>query len=137
VLHVRTFEDSDEPAVVALWSSVFGYAAAHNQPAAVVRQKLAFQRELFFVAIADGRLAGTVMGGYDGHRGWIYSLAVAADARRRGIGSALMRHVEQALKGRGCPKVNLQLLASNADTAAFYATLGYHTEERVSMGKIL
>jgi ribosomal protein S18 acetylase RimI-like enzyme len=137
VLHIRTFEDADEPAVVSLWSSVFGYSAAHNQPAVVVRQKLAFQRELFFVAMDDGRLTGTVMGGYDGHRGWIYALAVAADARRRGIGSALMRHVEQALKERGCPKINLQLLASNAGTAAFYQTLGYHTEERVSMGKIL
>ena len=115
---------------------MFGYTSPHNDPATVIRLKLAVQRDLFFVARLDGRLVGTVMGGYDGHRGWIYSLAVGPEVRRRGVGTALMRHVERELAGRGCPKVNLQVLASNAETVAFYEKLGYSVEERVSMGKV-
>ena len=129
--------DADEPSVVVLWTDVFGYSAPHNDPASVIRQKLAVDRELFFVATQRGAVVGTVMGGYDGHRGWIYSLAVAPAARRAGIGPALMHHVEQELVWRGCPKINLQVLAANAAVVAFYRQLGYTVEERVSMGKLL
>jgi ribosomal protein S18 acetylase RimI-like enzyme len=136
-MDIRPFHEADEDAVVALWASVFAYPAHHNDPATVIRHKLAVQRELFFVAVEGDALLGTVMGGYDGHRGWIYSLAVHPEARRRGVGTALMRHVEGELARRGCPKINLQVLASNADVVAFYRTLGYAIEERVSMGKVL
>src|SRR6516165_5621856 len=136
-MDIRPFHESDEPDVIALWTEVFAYTAAHNRPEAVIRQKLAFQRELFLVARLDGRLAGTVLGGYDGHRGWIYSLAVHPDLRRRGIGTALMRHVERELASRGCPKINLQVLATNAATVVFYEKLGYSVEQRISMGKVL
>jgi ribosomal protein S18 acetylase RimI-like enzyme len=134
---VRPYHESDEGSVIALWKNVFAYSAPHNDPARVIRQKRAFQRELFFVALLDGVLVGTVTGGYDGHRGWIYSLAVSPETRRRGVGTALMRHVEQELAKRGCPKINLQVLASNAGTVAFYQKLGYRVEERISMGKLL
>jgi ribosomal protein S18 acetylase RimI-like enzyme len=136
-MEIRTFEPADESAVVALWTAVFAYQAPHNDPATVIRHKRAVQPDLFFVALIDGVLVGTVMGGYDGHRGWVYSLAVSAPARRRGVGTALMRHVERELAARGCPKVNLQVVASNAATVAFYQKLGYAVEERVSMGKLL
>ena len=136
-MDIRLFHETDESAVAALWKDVFGYPEPRNEPAAVIRQKLACQRELFFVAILDGAVVGTVMGGYDGHRGWIYSLAVRPEVRRRGIGAALMRHVERELARRGCPKVNLQVLASNAATVAFYKKVGYAVEERISMGKPL
>jgi ribosomal protein S18 acetylase RimI-like enzyme len=136
-MDIRPFHESDEGGVIALWADVFGYSAPHNDPAQVIRHKLAVQRDLFFVARLDGALAGTVMGGYDGHRGWIYSLAVSPEARRRGVGTALVKHLERELAQRGCPKVNLQVLASNAATVAFYQKLGYAVEERVSMGKLL
>jgi ribosomal protein S18 acetylase RimI-like enzyme len=137
-MDIRPFDESDEAEVIALWVGVFGYPAPHNDPATVIRHKLAVQPDLFFVArLDDGLLVGTVMGGYDGHRGWVYSLAVGPSARRRGVGTALMRHVERELAIRGCPKVNLQVLASNEATVAFYEKLGYSVEERVSMGKLL
>jgi ribosomal protein S18 acetylase RimI-like enzyme len=82
-------------------------------------------------------VAGTIMAGYDGHRGWLYSLAVAPEHRRRGIGSALVRHAEQELRKRGCLKINLQILEANAAVAAFYEALGYAVEPRVSLGKRL
>jgi len=137
MVDIHAFHESDAEQVTALWTAVFGYAAPHNQPAAVIRGKLAVQRDLFFVALLDGKLVGTVMGGYDGHRGWIYCLAVAPEVRNRGIGTALIDHVETALKARGCLKINLQVLASNRGTVAFYEKLGYAVEERVSLGKIL
>ena len=136
-MEIRPFAEKDTEGVITLWISVFAYPSPHNQPATVIRQKLAVQRELFFVALLDGSLVGTVMGGYDGHRGWVYSLAVSPEARRRGIGAALMQCVERELVARGCAKINLQVLASNAGTVEFYKKLGYAVEERVSMGKVV
>jgi hypothetical protein len=136
-MQIRVFDEADEPAVVALWKQVFAYPEPRNDPAAIIRRKLAAQRDLFFVAVADGKVAGTVMGGYDGHRGWIYSLAVDPAHQRQKLGTALIRHVEKALAERGCPKINLQVLPSNATAIGFYEKLGYRVEERISMGKVL
>jgi CPA2 family monovalent cation:H+ antiporter-2 len=136
-VEIRPYQEGDESGVIALWGTVLAYTAPHNDPASVIRHKLALQRELFLVGLVDGALVGTVMGGYDGHRGWIYSLAVSPEVRRRGIGTALMKEIEAQLAARGCPKVNLQVLASNAATVEFYKKLGYSVEERVSMGKLL
>ena len=136
-MEIRPFAEPDTPAVVALWGGALGYDAPHNEPLAAIRRKLAHQRELFFVAMLEGRLAGTVMAGYDGHRGWIYSLAVAPDLRRRGVGRALMNHAEGALADLGCPKINLQVVGTNAEVVGFYRALGYRVEDRVSLGKIL
>jgi ribosomal protein S18 acetylase RimI-like enzyme len=135
-MRIRPYEESDENAVVQLWTGAFAYPQARNAPARVIRDKLAVQRELFFVAVLDDVPVGTVMGGYDGHRGWIYSLAVRSDLRRQGIGAALLLHIERELARRGCPKVNLQVAASNASVVAFYQKLGYAIEERISMGKV-
>ena len=121
--------------VVALWETVFGYEAAHNRPGLVIYKKLAVDDRLFFVAVAEQAVVGTIMAGYDGHRGWIYSVAVSPTHRRQGIGSRLVAHAEQALTGRGCVKINLQILAGNESVSAFYASLGYSVEQRVSMGK--
>ena len=84
-----------------------------------------------------GEVVGTVMAGYDGHRGWLYSVAVSPAHRKLGAGRQLVAHAEQALAGRGCLKINLQLLQSNAAVVAFYASMGYAVEPRVNMGKLL
>jgi ribosomal protein S18 acetylase RimI-like enzyme len=136
-MEIRAFQESDERDVVALWKQVFAYPEPRNDPATVIRHKIAAQRNLFFVAAADGTVVGTVMGGYDGHRGWIYSLAVDPAHRRQKLGTALIRHVEKALAEQGSPKINLQVLPSNTGAIEFYEKLGYRVEERVSMGKVL
>ena len=121
--------------VIALWNAVFGYESAHNEPSLVIDKKLAADDGLFFVAIIENQVIGTIMAGYDGHRGWIYSVAVHPEHRKQGIGSQLVAHAERALTERGCMKINLQILAGNESVAAFYTSLGYAVEQRVSMGK--
>ena len=137
MVEIRTYEENDEAAVAALWREVFPDAPAHNVPEEDIRRKLAVQRELFFVAVDGGDVVGTALAGYDGHRGWVYYVAVKPSRRRRGIGAALMKRVEEELVAMGCPKLNLQVRASNRETVAFYEKLGYAVEERVSMGKRL
>ncbi|MFJ5282380.1 GNAT family acetyltransferase [Pseudomonas sp. NPDC088429] len=122
-------------AVIALWETVFGYETAHNTPSLAIDKKLAVADELFFVALRDEEVIGTVMGGYDGHRGWLYSVAVLPAHRREGLGAKLVRHAEDALIARGCMKINLQIISANASVAAFYEALGYSIEPRISMGK--
>jgi hypothetical protein len=85
----------------------------------------------------DGRIAGTVMAGYDGHRGWVHLVAVDPRYRRRGVGSALMRRAEALLDAMGCPKLNLQVRPTTPEIVGFYESLGFEVEERISMGKVL
>jgi ribosomal protein S18 acetylase RimI-like enzyme len=135
---IRQYIDTtDRIQVVELWRNVFGYETAHNEPNLAISKKIATQDGLFFVAVENTGIAGTIMAGYDGHRGWLYSVAVDPKQRFNGLGSALVHHAEKALAELGCMKVNLQLLDTNEATAAFYKSIGYAVEPRVSMGKLL
>ncbi|MGU7781745.1 GNAT family acetyltransferase [Burkholderia sp. PU8-34] len=138
---IRPFDHADTDAVLAVWRDAFPQyseaAAPHRDPLRSIELKLATQPELFFVAVCGARVVGTLMAGFDGHRGWLYSFGVASDARRLGVGRALIAHAEDALAARGCLKINLQVLPGNDDACRFYAALGYHVEERISFGKLL
>lgn len=134
---ISMYDDAAHRAlVVALWTEVFGYPADYNAPELVIDRKLAADG-LLFVAEEAGAAVGTVMAGYDGHRGWIYSLAVRPDRRSRGVGSRLLAEAERALSVLGCLKVNLQIIDTNADAVRFYEANGYAVEPRISMGKKL
>jgi ribosomal protein S18 acetylase RimI-like enzyme len=122
-------------AVMALWDTVFGYETAHNSPTLAIDKKLAVNDGLFFVALAGNEVIGTVFTGYDGHRGWLYSIAVHPASRRRSLGARLVHHAEDALTERGCMKINLQIVSTNESVKTFYELLGYSTEPRISMGK--
>ena len=130
-------DDTDRIQVVELWRNVFGYETAHNEPNLAISKKTAVQDGLFFVAVDTTEIVGTIMAGYDGHRGWLYSVAVHPTKRLGGLGTLLVRHAEKALADLGCMKVNLQLLDTNEATAAFYQSVGYAVEPRLSMGKLL
>jgi len=134
---IRPYTAADHDSVVALWSKVFDYSHAHNSAEGAIRRKEDFGDGLFYVAAHRSKVVGTVMLGWDGHRGWIYSLAVDPDFQKRGIGTDLIHHGEKILKEKGCPKINLQVLAKNSSVVAFYKSLGYVVEERVSIGKRL
>ena len=121
--------------VIELWNEVFGYETKHNTPTLAIDKKLALQDGLFFVAVCQGRVVGTCLAGYDGHRGWLYSVAVHPSHRMGGIGAALVGRAERELIDRGCMKINLQIIKANESVATFYRKLGYDVEERISMGK--
>ncbi len=135
---IRHYDDrTDRLQVVELWRNVFGYDTAHNDPYLTISKKIAVDDGLFFVAVEDMQIVGTVMAGYDGHRGWLYSVSVHPNRRLSGIGSSLVHHAESALANLGCMKIKLQILQTNESTAAFYRSLGYSIEPNVSMGKLL
>ena len=135
-MDIRAFRPGDEAAVVSLWEEC-GLTRPWNDPRKDIARKLMVQPGLFLVGSVDGRLIATVMAGYEGHRGWVNYLAVAPRSRGQGYGRALMERVEQLLLDLGCPKVNIQVRASNAEALGFYRAIGYAQEERVSLGKRL
>lgn len=126
---------SHRQSVMELWRHMFAYEDARNNPGFVIDQKLAAADGLFWVAVRQGTVLGSVMAGYDGHRGWIYSMAVSANEQHQGIGSALLKHAEAQLSDRGCVKINLQIMGGNEAVQKFYQINGYGVENRISMGK--
>lgn len=130
---IRTYRSEDHDAVVALWSFVFPDPAPHNEPDLVLKEKRKVD-DLIFVAEVNDTLAGTCMAGYDGHRGWLYTVAVSPEHRRNGIGSSLVKYAILRLEELGCSKINLQIRATNLEVQAFYESLGFVVEDRVSMG---
>lgn len=134
---VRPYREEDEAAVVELWGTVFPNPPSWNVPAEDIRRKLSVQPELFLVTVIDGRIVGTTMAGFDGHRGWLHLMAVHPSKQRQGIGQAMMREAERRLREIGCTKVNLQVRSTNTGVVAFYESLGYLVEDRISMGKRL
>ncbi len=134
---VRSYRPEDRESLVSLWDRVFPDDPPRNAPDRMIENKLRVQPELLLVAEDDGSLVGAVMAGFDGTRGWMYHLAVTPERRCQGIGASLMRAGEDALRKLGCPKVNLQVRATNDDVIAFYRKLGYDVEERASLGKVL
>lgn len=136
-LEIRTYREADAADVVALWTGTFPDTRPWNQPQAYIRRKLAAQPELFLVGVYGDRVVATVLGGYDGTRGWIYHLAVASEQRRHGFGRAMMAAAEERLRALGCPKINLQIMRTNPGVVRFYERLGYAVEDRISMGRRL
>jgi ribosomal protein S18 acetylase RimI-like enzyme len=136
-LTIRSYAEPNEAGVIRLWREVFPDNPPWNVPAEDIRRKLDVQRELFLVGTFQGEVVATVLAGYDGHRGWMHLVAVDPRFRRQGFGRAMMAEAERRLAALGCPKVNLQVRASNEAVVAFYRKLGYAVEERVSLGKRL
>ncbi len=135
-MDIRPYRASDEVAVVALWQAC-DLTRPWNDPHKDIARKLQVHPELFLVGEVQGHLMASAMFGYEGHRGWVNYLAVAPEHQRQGHAEALMRHGEALLLAKGCPKINLQVRASNASVLAFYQSLGYLDDQVVSMGKRL
>lgn len=122
---------------VELWHDS-GLTRPWNDPHADASRAMAGPSSTVLAAIDDQRvLQGTVMVGHDGHRGWVYYLAVAGAQRRKGLGRRLMQAGEAWLIARGIPKLNLMVRNTNAPVLAFYESLGYVDGEVVVMGRFL
>lgn len=127
---IRSFAHGDRDAVVALWQEA-GLTRPWNDPRADIERMRAVWPDLLIVGEDDGRIVGSVMAGYDGHRGWLYYLATAADRRGEGIAAALVDEAERRLIELGCPKVQLMVRPGNEIVFAFYDRIGY---ERFDIG---
>ncbi len=133
---IRAFALRDTESVIALWQAT-GLTRSWNNPHLDIQRKLTVQPELFMVAVDGDDIVGTVMAGYDGHRGWIYYLASDPMQRGQGIGRDLVTAAEEALLELGCPKVQLMVRPGNDDVLGFYDSLGYERFETTSTGKRL
>jgi ribosomal protein S18 acetylase RimI-like enzyme len=133
-LEIRPFVIEDTEAVLEVWSRA-GMTAPERNPRVEIQKKLRHSPESFFVGVVAGRAVATVMVGYDGHRGWIYLLAVRPDLQRQGIGRQMMERAENWLREQGCPRAKLQVEPARGDVTAFYEKLGYEVQPLTSMAK--
>jgi ribosomal protein S18 acetylase RimI-like enzyme len=133
---IRAFTLRDTESVIALWQAT-GLTRSWNNPHLDIQRKLTVQPELFLVAVDGEEIVGTVMAGYDGHRGWLYYLASDPLRRGKGIGRDLVAAAEELLLELGCPKVQLMVRPDNADVLGFYDSLGYERFDTTTTGKRL
>jgi len=135
-IQFRQFQPDDTEQTVALWQAC-GLTRPWNDPHKDIERKLQQEPELFIVAEHNGQLLGSVMAGYDGHRGWIYYLSVLPQYQSQGLGKSLVQQAEQRLRSKGCPKIQLMIRHDNSGVQDFYRTLGYEQAEVVVLGKRL
>jgi len=136
MFEMRAYQPNDETAVLALWTRC-QLVSADSNPLADIHRKLAVQPELFLVGTLDSVIVASGMAGYDGHRGYLYYLAVDPEHQRKGYGRALVAHLQDILHERGCPKLNLFVSTDNVSACAFYERLGFTRNDMVSMGRHL
>jgi ribosomal protein S18 acetylase RimI-like enzyme len=134
---IRTFDfPRDLDAVLALWrASGPGVHLGMSDTPEEIAKKLTRDPDLFLVAEDENRIVGAVLGGFDGRRGMVYHLAVAAAQRQRGLGSALMAELESRLKAKGCRKYYLLVTYDNTDVVDFYRRLGWEVMPVQMLGK--
>jgi ribosomal protein S18 acetylase RimI-like enzyme len=123
--------------VVSLMKDVFGEQVTQIAPDFVLDEESKANKGIIFVALSGQALVGTVMAGYDGNRGWIYTLGVLPDYQRQGIGSSLLTYMEKELSALGCRKINLQMMEGNEASERFFSANGYQNVKRISMTKSL
>jgi len=133
---VRPYTTDNETAVIDLWRRC-GLTRPQNNPKIDIERKLKVQPELFLVGLIEGTIVATVMGGYEGHRGWINYLGVDPRFQKKGLGRQLMDIMQKKLFALGCPKINLQVREDNLEAVKFYNTIGYTRDAVLSFGKRL
>ena len=134
MIAAATSEDRD--AVIALWKAC-GLTRPWNDAPSDFGTALGGATSTVLVACNDGAITGSVMVGFDGHRGWVYYLAVAPAARRTGLGRTVMAAAEDWLRGRGAPKIQLMVREDNTEATAFYEALGLERQKVATFGRFL
>ncbi|MDD5190646.1 MAG: GNAT family acetyltransferase [Dehalococcoidales bacterium] len=133
---IRPYAASDQTEVIALWQKS-NLLRPWNNPQRDIARKLTVNPELFLVGVIEGIIVASVIGGYEGHRGWVNYLAVDPAYRKRGLGKQIMNVIADKLLSLGCPKINLQVRADNFEAMKFYEKIGYTDDHVVSYGKRL
>ena len=133
---IRAYNHNDLSAVIKLWRDT-GLVVEQNDPEKDINRKLMVDPDLFLVGELENKVIGSVMGGYEGHRGWINYLAVSPSHQRKGYARILMNEVEKLIHEKGCPKINLQVRDTNKAVLEFYAAIGYADDSVIGLGKRL
>jgi ribosomal protein S18 acetylase RimI-like enzyme len=131
-MKIREFKIDDYPIVRDLWQAA-GLIPRPGDELEDVKLKLQRDPDLFLVAVQDDRIVGSIMGGWDGRRGWIYHLAVKPEHQRKGIGVGLVREVEKRLVVKGARKVNAQVYKWNERSSEFFKAIGYEAQPDLTM----
>ena len=136
---IVAYQASHFDGIKLLWRQAFPSNAPKDAAELSFPANLSMQPDLFLVAIdrdiVVGSAVASIIAGYDGHRGWLYAVAVLQSHQRQGIATALVREAENRLIALGCKKINLHVRTSDTPVIKFYQSLGYEVEENVSMGK--
>jgi ribosomal protein S18 acetylase RimI-like enzyme len=135
-LSITSIEDSDLSEVIALWQRC-GSTREWNNPAADIALARRESNSTVLVGRDNGGVVASVLVGHDGHRGWVYYVTVDPDHRFKGYGRVIMSAAEDWLRARGIEKLQLMVRGDNAKVHAFYRSLGYYDQERVTFAKWL
>jgi ribosomal protein S18 acetylase RimI-like enzyme len=133
---IRTYRPDDAAEVIDLWGEC-GLIVPWNNPETDIDRKYADSPQLFFVGELENKLVASCMAGYDGHRGWIYFLAVKNSQQRKGLATRLVGHVEAELIELGCPKVELMVRKTNDRVISFYKSIGFDPDPVIVLSKRL
>lgn len=125
---IRPYRTSDRDQVIELWNAC-DLTRPWNDPAADIQRALDTPTAELFIHLETDRITGTLMVGYDGHRGWMYYLAADPAQRGKGIAKALVAVAEEFLRNQGCPKVELMVRTDNTAALGFYDRLGYEAQD--------
>ena len=136
LMKIRAYDEKDKENIISLWREC-GLVVPQNDPGKDIERKLNVDPDLLLVGVIDKQIVASVMGGYEGHRGWINYLAVKPSEQRKGYGQSIMQAVEILIQSKGCPKINLQVRTSNEAVIAFYSAIGYGNDNVVGLGKRL
>jgi ribosomal protein S18 acetylase RimI-like enzyme len=131
-LSIIPYSHQYQTAVIDLWQQC-NLIVPSNDPIEDIQKKMEFQPTLFFIALLHDQVIGSIMVGYEGHRGWINYLAVFPSFRKQGYGKLLINKAITKLRKLGCVKVNLQIRPNNLRVIKFYQHLGFKQEDRISM----
>ncbi len=134
-VHIREFQSpADYEQVYQLWGTIEkGVHIGRSDTQSEIQKKISRDPDLFLIAESDGRVIGSVIGGFDGRRGLIYHLAVSAAFRGRGIGSRLMEELESRLRAKGCLKCYLLVTDDNFEAEEYYRRRGWQHMDSIHL----
>lgn len=133
---ISPLRPDETEAAVALWEEA-GLLRPWNDPRADLALAMGKTSSTVLAGRLGGKIVASAMVGHDGHRGWVYYVAVAAAHRRAGYGAIMMRAAEDWVRAQGVPKLQLMVRGDNAPTQAFYDAIGYARSDVVVMAKVL
>lgn len=135
-MKIRTYQTKDEQCVIDLWVKC-GLVVPWNDPKKDIQRKVDDSPDLFFIGEIEGEVVASCMAAYDGHRGWIYFLAVKPEYQKQGLAKSILLHSEKALLKIGCPKIELMVRHTNDKVVSFYKNAGYQDDPVIIMSKRL